>query len=325
MLNTTKRWEKIFEFYRGRLNYRFAYKGLTWGDPLLILDALHWMQLGQYQQYDPCVIKYDRLPRLRAEKLPSIAIVTPSYYQGKYLETTMRSVLSQNYPSLEYAVVDGGSTDGSLEIIRRYSDRLFYAVSERDDGQSDAIVKGFRHVSGEIQAYLNSDDMLAPGTLRYVGAFFAVNPGVDAVYGHRIIVNEEGLETGRWILPQHDAESTRFFDAIPQETLFWRKRIYEKVGGICPDFHFAMDWDLILRFQAAGANIRRLPYFLACFRAHAGQKSQAAADLGLREIKRLLRREGGDPEFGASFNNQKRAFHRRAMLSTILHSVGIRA
>ena len=158
------------------------------------------MQLGKYHHYKPRPVVFDEIPKLPfAGELPSISIVTPSYNQAQYLDETITSVLDQNYPKLSYAVTDGGSTDGSAEVIERYKDRLAFSVSEPDKGQSDAIVKGMNEVSGEILAYLNSDDMLAPGVLQYVGAYFAEHPEVDAVYGHRIIVDEKTREAWNYL------------------------------------------------------------------------------------------------------------------------------
>jgi len=251
-------------------------------------------------------------------ELPAIAVVTPSYNQAAYLERTMRSVLGQGYPRLEYAVMDGGSEDGSAGIIGRHAGRLAYWESGADGGQSDAIARGFGRVGGEIMGYLNSDDMLMPGALRYVGEYFAGHPEVDAVYGHRVIVDGDDLEIGRWVMPPHDPEMLRYIDFVPQETLFWRRSLYERVGGIDPSFRFAMDWDLLLKFQNAGARIVRLPYYLGYFRAHGGQKSQTIhGDVGAEEGLRLMGREhpGGYDE------RSLWRLHARTCRSAIVHAI----
>ncbi len=132
-------------------------------------------------------------------------------------------------------------------------------------------------------AYLNSDDILLGGALDYVAAYFSAHPEVDVIYGHRIIIDEEDREIGRWILPRHDRRVIRWSDYIPQETMFWRRRIWEAAGGrLDESFQFAMDWDLILRFDDAGAVFRRVPAFLAAFRHHAGQKTISAMDTGIQ-------------------------------------------
>ena len=132
---------------------------------------------------------------------------------------TIESVLGQKYAKLKYGVVEGGSTDGTAEIVTKYQHRLADYVNEGDNGQADVIAKGFNNLSGDIMAYLNSDDLLMPGALRFVGDFFAGHPDIDVIYGHRIIVDESGREVGRWILRRQDTEAIRHFDYIPQETL----------------------------------------------------------------------------------------------------------
>jgi GT2 family glycosyltransferase len=143
-------------------------------------------------------------------------------------------------------------------------------------------------------AWINSDDFYQPGALAYVADYFSRHPDVDVIYGHRIVVDEESREIARWFLPKHDAEVLRLNDFVPQETMFWRRRLWDKVSGIDPSFKFAMDWDLLLRFQAAGAKIVRVPYFLACFRVHSAQKTSAQMQsIGQLEINHLRERAQG--------------------------------
>ena len=145
-------------------------------------------------------------------------------------------------------------------------------------------------------AYLNSDDMLLPGTLAYVADYFMTHPHVDVVYGHRVFVDREGLEVGRAVLPPHDGRALQYADYIPQETMFWRKRVWDRIGPIDESLHYAMDWDFILRAQAAGFKFARVPRFLACFRIHDAQKTAATYAIGVREMGILRRRAlGFDP------------------------------
>src|SRR5262249_1995819 len=179
-----------------------------------------------------------------------IAIVTPSFNQGAFLERTLASVLGQQYPRLEYVVQDGGSTDGTLAVLQRYRDQLTHWESVRDRGQAHAINLGFRRTTGDIMAYLNSDDLLFPGALAFVARYFAAHPQVDVVYGHRVIIDEQDQEVGRWVLPPHEDEVLSWTDPVPQETVFWRRRVWERVGGAMDEsFQFALDWDLLLRFR----------------------------------------------------------------------------
>jgi hypothetical protein len=226
---------------------------------------------------------------IEKENPPVVSLVTPSFNQGHYLQRTIESVLTQNYPRLEYIIQDGGSTDDTQAILEQYRPHLTHVTSMPDKGQADAINKGFKQSSGDIMAWLNSDDLLLPGTMAYVVNYFQTHPHVDVVYGHRIIVDENDLEIGRWVLPGHDEHVLAWADYVPQETLFWRRRIWEKTGGyLDATYQFAIDWELLLRFQRAGATFVRLPRFLAAFRVHDQQKTSALLDtLGKQEMTRL--------------------------------------
>ncbi len=253
---------------------------------------------GLYQYGKSRPVVFDRLPELDAEgrELPKLTVVTPSYNQGHFLGRTMDSVLETS-ARVDYIVMDGGSKDDSVEVIRAREAKLKHWQSKPDKGQAAAIREGFSHTDcgpDDLMAYLNSDDLFTPGAVDFVVKWFALHPEVDVVYGHRIIINEKDEEVGRWVLPPHDPEVLGLVDFVPQETLFWRKRIYDAVGGIDPSFQFAMDWDFLLRLRNAGARIERLPWFLGCFRVHEAQKTQASInDVGAREIEQLRRRENG--------------------------------
>ncbi len=260
----------------------------------------HWMRLGVLQQYTPRpMVRDDALEKFGRRKnkngnlkLPSIVLVTPSYNQADYLKYTIDSVVSQDYPNLDYVVMDGGSTDGTRELLAQHSTHFCYWHSKPDDGQTAAIADGFKHSDAEIMGWLNSDDMLMPGTLYYVGKYFSEHPEVDVIYGHRVVINSGGNEIGRWVLPPHDAEVLLYADFIPQETCFWRRGLYEQVGGIDTNFNYAMDWDLILRFQKAGARFYRAPYFMGVFRQHEEQKtSSILQESGYPEMHHLRSRE----------------------------------
>ncbi len=251
-------------------------------------------QLG-YHESIPC-----RLPatnhtnRKRPTSVPSISITTPSLNQGATLERTIQSVLSQNYPKLEYTVQDGGSNDNSLAVLQQYDEQLTHWVSKTDRGQADAIVRGFEGTSGEIMAYLNSDDVLLPGALDFVGCYFARHPDVDVIYGDRVLIDDQNHEINRWYLPKHDDEAIVWADYIPQETMFWRRRAWDAVGGIDPSFQFAMDWDLILRFRRAKMRFVHIPKLLGAFRISDHQKTNTLlATYGYREMCQLRRRELG--------------------------------
>ncbi|NOT63133.1 MAG: glycosyltransferase [Acidobacteria bacterium] len=254
-------------------------------------------QLGVLYQHppQPMEIPAKYLKTSPPRKAPSISIVTPSYNQGGFIERTIQSVLSQEYPDLEYIIQDGASKDETMQVVEKYAGQLKHYESVRDNGQTHALNLGFRHAEGEIMAYLNSDDLLLPGALNYVGDYFAKHPNVDVVYGHRIIVDEYDQEVGRWVMPPHDNKALSWADYIPQETLFWRRSAWEKAGGTMDEsFRFAMDWDLLLRLRDAGVRMRRLPRFLGAFRIHPHQKTSAQiSDIGNQEMTRLRERCAG--------------------------------
>jgi len=225
---------------------------------------------------------------------PTISIVTPSFGQGHFLERTLYSVINQNYPALEYIVQDGGSTDDTVEVLSRFEGALTHWASEPDDGQGDAINRGFARTSGEIMAYLNSDDLLLPGALAYVANYFRTHPDVDVVYGHRVIIDEHDGEIGTQVLPPHDDEELTLLDFVPQETLFWRRTAWEAAGGqIDASLRFAVDWDLLLRLRASGAKMVRVPRFLGAFRVHEEQKTSTWFDQCLLECDALRLRVHG--------------------------------
>ncbi len=224
---------------------------------------------------------------------PAISIVTPSLNQGAFLEATILSVLGQEYSNLEYVVQDGGSTDQTNEILARYRSVLKGCESRPDNGHANAINLGFRQTTGEIMGYLNSDDILLPGALLYVGRYFRQHPDVAAVYGHRIVVDTNGNEVGRWVLPRHDDRALSAFDYIPAETLFWRRSLWDKAGGgLDEGLSHVDDWELVLRFADAGARFVRLPRFLGAFRVHPYQRTTETPSV-TAESDVLRARHGG--------------------------------
>lgn len=225
-----------------------------------------------------------------------VTVVTPSFNQAPFIEQTIRSVLDQDYPDLEYIVVDGGSTDGSLEIIRRYADRLAWWVSEPDGGQTDALNKGFRRATGEVLAWLNSDDVYRPGAVWEAAAYLDAHPEFGMVYGEADFIDTEGRVTGRFDARQADyVRLMRGAVYIPQQAAFFRRSLWEQVGPLDPAFYFAMDYDLWVRI----ARIARLQYLpgrtWAAFRLHASAKTIADDPRCWPEMLKVHRREGGGP------------------------------
>lgn len=216
-----------------------------------------------------------------------ISVVTPSYNHAQFIERTVRSVILQRYGNLEYILMDGGSSDDTMSILEPYRDKFAHIVSEKDDGQADAIARGFEKSTGDIMAWLNSDDMLAPSTLEFVAWFFEKNPHVDALYSHRLTVDENDRAVWHWHLPHHSSYMMSRWDLIPQETCFWRRSLWQDAGNVDPSFQFAMDYDLFTRFMKIG-RFKRVNRFLGAFREHEGAKtSQLMETTGAQEIHRV--------------------------------------
>lgn len=229
------------------------------------------------------------------EKQPLVSIVTPSYNQSAFLEQTIRSVLEQDYPNIEYIIMDGGSTDDSAEIIAKYADRISYWESTPDKGQTDAINKGFSYAHGEILAWLNSDDILYPHAVREAVEFLIQHPDVGLVYGDCDFIDAKGQTIGRFNARQTDLKKLRRgYVHIPQQASFWRADLWKQVGPLDDSIFFAMDYDLWLRL----AEISELRYLQgrspwAAFRLHENAKTVSADDRCWPDMLRIHRRDGG--------------------------------
>lgn len=187
-------------------------------------------------------------------ELPKISIITPSYNQGQFLEKTILSVLNQNYPNLEYIIIDDGSTDGSIEIIKKYEKDLAYWVSGPNRGQSYVINKGMHLATGEILGYLNSDDLYKMGTLKKVGEFFKENPQLMWMCGKCNIINENGKEFYKpitwfknFLIKRYNYTKLLVINFISQPAVFWRREIIEEIGFLNCNLNFAMDYEYWLR------------------------------------------------------------------------------
>jgi len=222
-----------------------------------------------------------------------VSIVTPSLNQAPFLEETIRSVLEQNYPEIEYFIIDGGSTDGSQEIIQRYTHRLAGWVSEPDKGQTDAINKGFARATGDVLAWLNSDDTYEPGAVRQAMDLLGQHPQISMIYGDCNYIDETGRVIGRFRAAQTDYRRLRQgYVHIPQQASFFRADLVRQVGQLDPTFYFAMDYDLWVRLAKIAPPLY-VPYLWANFRLHRDAKTITADDRCWPEMLRVHQRDGG--------------------------------
>jgi glycosyltransferase involved in cell wall biosynthesis len=218
---------------------------------------------------------------------PQITIVTPSFNQAAFLEQTIDSVLSQGYPNLEYIIIDGGSTDGSIDVIRRHEKHLACWISEKDRGPSDALSKGLRRATGTILAYLNSDDVYAPGCLKAIAEVMS-DPAVDVAYGNMYWIDGDGNVIG-------EQRQTPFMPmgylyggaTLQQPATFWKRDLYIRCGEIDVSYQFAYDTDLFVRFALRGARFKHVNQFVASFRIHSRSKSSNEFELCSQELQRL--------------------------------------
>ncbi len=239
-----------------------------------------------------------------------ISIITPSFNQARYLEQTIQSVLGQDYPHIEYIVVDGASTDGSVEVIKKYADKLAWWVSEKDSGQAEAINKGLARAKGEIVAWLNSDDYYLPSAVSSAMKVFEENPDVALVYGNMLAVDERGNAFNSLTYKQLSLQDLLCFQIIGQPAVFFRREALEKAGMLDPTFHFLLDHHLWIRIAQHG-KILHVPQTWAAARYHAEAKNRAkAAEFG-REAFRILAWAESQPKLGEAI----RPVERRARAS----------
>ena len=228
--------------------------------------------------------------------LPLVSIVTPSYNQARFLDATLNSVLDQDYPNIEYLVVDGASTDGSVDIIRRYSDRLAWWASEKDSGQSEAINKGMRRARGEIIGWLNSDDVYLPGAVSAAVTAFRSNPTASVIYGDALAIDADGKPFNTMHASQYSLVDLMAFNIICQPAAFMRRSVLEQVNFLNPAYNLLMD-SLLWMNLARIAPVVYFPQVWAAARYHDQAKNRTRGAAYGREANALINELRSRPEF----------------------------
>lgn len=208
------------------------------------------------------------------QNLPKISVITPSYNQGHFLEQTIVSVLGQQYPNLEFIIIDGGSTDNSVEIIKKYEQYVTYWITKKDNGQASAINEGFAKATGDVLCWLNSDDMYIPGALLKVGSFFINRLEPTILFGNCLHFHEENVKTrGSDVAQAHKTLCLNLCDYIIQPSTFWNRSVWEKVGILNEYLNYAFDWEWFLRAKANNIAFCPQKEYLSLYRIHDAHKS----------------------------------------------------
>lgn len=225
---------------------------------------------------------------------PLVTIITPSFNQGHFIKATIDSVLSQDYPRIEYIIMDGGSTDSTTDVVRPYLDRLTY-ISEKDRGQTHAINKGLLRAKGEVVAYLNSDDTLLPGAITRAVAALGRHPDVGAIYGDGFQIDFDGKVKQQFPFtePFNLWKLTFVLDYILQQSVFFRRACLEEIGWFNEDLHFGMDWDVLVRLGKR-YGLAYVPETFGCLREYDDAKSFSGGARRFEELSRILREQTGE-------------------------------
>lgn len=264
---------------------------------------------------------------------PKISIITPSFNQARYLEETILSVLQQDYEPLEFIIIDGGSTDGSVEIIRKYENQLAFWVSEKDRGQADALNKGLKHTTGEIVAYLNSDDLYLPGAFAAVVNYFREHPECEWLCGDTLMFGEgrEDVVVSATV-PKSAAHALSWAYTAPQPGMFWKRELLR--AGFDERWRYCFDHELYVRLLLAGHECHHLPATLAAYRLHAESKTVAEGGLFDSEFDQIAeiyehRLEGSERRWCAATRLLRQSFaasragRRGAGAKDLLHALAV--
>lgn len=257
---------------------------------------------------------------------PSISIITPSYNQGKFIERTILSVLNQNISNLEYLIMDGGSTDETLQILKKYESKYKW-ISEKDNGQSHAINKGFLNTKGEIVGWLNSDDIYYENTLKTILHFFSVYPEIDIVYGEANHIDENDLIINKYPTEAWNVDQLKNICYLCQPAVFFRRKILEKHGYLNENLHFCMDYEFWLRLADKNVKFYFLDEILAGSRLHPNTKTLGSRIQVHKEIIKVFKKrykkipESWIASYAIALTEQQTTHHKKKFLRSILSSV----
>jgi glycosyltransferase involved in cell wall biosynthesis len=228
------------------------------------------------------------------ERHPKISVITPSYNQGDYIEDTILSVIGQAYPNLEYIVIDGGSTDNTIDTIKKYENYITHWISEKDNGQSSAINKGFSMATGEILCWINSDDMYLPGTFSYVSERLDISKS-EILAGNCILIREgTGIATGSDIPSAHRRRSILWCDYIHQPSAFWTRKAWMDTGPLNEDLHYALDWDWFIRAKIGNVSFKVVERPLSIYRFHDAHKTSSGGETRRKELSTIYKKYHDD-------------------------------
>ena len=250
---------------------------------------------------------------MKTKEMLKISIVTPSYNQGQYLEETIQSVLDQQYPNLEYIIMDGGSTDNSVDIIKKYESQLTHWESRPDDGQAYAISKGFNMATGDILAWLNSDDYYTPGTLHQVAEMFT-HDDLKIVFGECDLYNQKtGKVKPSRVFEYAQSHIIELSDYIVQPSSFWTRKTYDLVGDLNVKLAYSFDWDWFIRAKRKGVQFQAVDKAFSVYRYHDQHKTGTGGDKRDMELANIYR------EYHSELLSQKYLL-RRTMQHKVLNA-----